>query len=74
MENKTLLSLWPLFVHCPTVCWLLSLTEGGGHGVGMLELRTPVQMTVLVLVIVCLSPNTVSFIPTQGSGPFTGHL
>lgn len=60
------------FVPLPSVqstvtCRLPSLT--GGHGVRILELHTPVQMKVWALVIVWLSPNTLCFIPAQGS-PF----
>lgn len=70
-KNKTHLSL-SLFVHCIMLCRLQSLRKG--TWCSLLELHTPVQMKVLVLVIVLLSPNTLSFISAQGSGPFTGHL
>ena len=45
-----------------------------GRGGRILELHTPVQMKFWGLVIVWLSPNTLCFIPAQGSGPFPGHL
>lgn len=70
-KNKTHLSP-PLFVHCIMLCRLQSLRKGTWRS--LLELHTPLQMKVLVLVIVSLSPNTLSFISAQGSGPFTGHL
>ena len=66
-ESKIHLCLCPLFVQSTVTCRLPSPT--GGRGVRILELHTPVQMKVWVLVIVWLSPNTLCFIPAQGS-PF----